>query len=706
MTPPSGPGASPDPRSGPPARPAWTAFVLGLLLLPTTLAWLDTARAMSGRRYAYREHTRRVVVLGFDGVDPTLLREFLPRLPALAELARLGSFTDCRTTNPPESPVAWATFATGRNPGAHSVFDFVRRDLDRPDSYRPRNGMVEPRPPLVTRWGLPLRPPGARNLVDGAGFWEPVADAGYRVSILRMPLTFPPREPRGGELLCGLGVPDARATQGSYTLFAAGRDAWEGWTEFGGRHLVLYPKRGRAASKLEGPPDPRDTRRERRLEVPVQFTFAADTALVVVGRNDEPPIALALGRYSRWINIEFTAGPLVRVRGLVRFRLLRTGPNPAVYASPIQIAPHAPPVPLSAPRGFAGRLADRLGPMRTAGWPQDTFAANDGVLDDVALFTDIRDTYRENERLFFDRLDHANAALSVMVFTAPDRASHMYFRYRDKEHPAHDPAAIGRFVRATGVEDPIFETYRWMNDTVAAVRKRLGRDDILLIVSDHGFHTWRYGMNLNTWLLKHGYLVLHDGDAGAKRRNLQEFFKNRSGTAHIDWSRTRAYALGLGQIYVNLKGRERDGTVEPGQRAALLRELRQKLVKVRGPDGAAVFTAIHLGQDIWQGSHMRDAPDLQCAFATGYRVSWQTALLGVPGQVFEVNAYPWSGDHCSNDAAQTAGVFLSNLRLGALDQPPGLEQIAPTICGLFGVPPPARAKASPLPLLVRSESER
>jgi len=702
------PPSSPSPKASPSTASAaggggspWTALLLGVLLLPTTLFWLDAARAVSGRRYAHRAPDRRVVVLGFDGVDPEILKEYLPRLPALADLARTGAFQPCRTTDPPESPVAWATFATGDNPGGHGIFDFVRRDPDAPDGYRPRNGMIEPRPPLVTRWGLPLRPPGARNRRDGAGFWEPVAEAGFRVSVLRMPLTFPAREPRGGELLCGLGVPDLRATQGSYTLFAAGRDAWEGWTEFGGRHLVIYPRDGAAASVLEGPLDPRAPESGRRLAVPVRFSFPAGGggATVAVGQDDDAErVALAPDRFSRWVHVEFRAGPLVRVRGLVRFRLLRGGATPAVYASPIQIAPKEPPAPLSAPRGFAARLTERLGPMRTAGWPQDTFAANDGVLDDVALFEDIRDAYDANERLLLDRLDHAGAALTVMVFTAQDRASHMYFRYRDDQHPAHDPQAVERFRRTTGVRDPILETYRWMDRTVAAVRRRLGPDDVLLLVSDHGFHTWRYGMNLNTWLLENGYLALHDRASGARRRNLDEFFRRRSGTGHVDWSRTRAYALGLGQIYVNLKGREPEGTVEPADRAALLAGLRAKLEKVRGPDGAAVFAAVRAGEDLWQGPHMDEAPDLQCAFAGGYRVSWQTALLGVPDGVFEVNAYPWSGDHCSNDAAQTAGVFLANVPLGPLQRPPGLEQVAPTVCRLFGVDPPPRATAPPLPL--------
>jgi len=673
-------------------RLLWPGVPLALLLFPVATVWLDAARSATGQRYAYREPERRVVVLGFDGVDPGLLQEYLPRLPALRRLAEEGTFRACRTTNPPESPVAWATFATGLNPGGHGIFDFVRRDTAAEDPYLPRNGMVERFPPELGPLGIPVRPPRAVNLRGGEGFWEPVARAGYRVSVLRMPLTFPATLSRGGELLCGLGVPDLRATQGSYTYFAAGRDARDEWTQFGGRLVKIYPRDGVAEAVLEGPPDPRGNG-ATRLQVPVRFTFTGETAAVAVG--DEPAVPLDPGLFSAWTNVTFKLGPFLPVRGLVRFLLLESGDTPRIYASPIQISPYAPPVPISAPGSFAAELADRLGPMKTSGWPEDTFAANDGVLDDVDTYLDIRDSYRGHERLCLDRLDRSDAALLTMVFTAPDRASHIFWRYLDEKHPAHDPQAIAAFRKRTGVDNPIFESYRWMDDTIAAVRERLRPGDVLIIVSDHGFHTWRMGLNLNTWLAREGYLVLADPGAGRRPRNLDEFFRLSAETAHIDWTRSRAYALGLGQIYCNLKGREAAGIVAPEERAALLAEISAKLLALRGPGGEQVLRAVYAGDAIWRGARMSDAPDLQCAVADGFRVSWQTALLGVPADVFEVNRYAWSGDHCSNDVTETPGVFLSNRRLLTPGQP-GLEQIAPTVCALFDVPPPAGADAPPL----------
>jgi len=680
----------------------WPGIPIGLLLVPAAFVWLDVARSVAPERHAYRPAQRRVVVLGFDGVDPELVQEYFEQLPTLRRLAQEGSFTSCRTTNPPESPVAWATFATGRNPGSHGVFDFVRRDWRKPgeESYLPLNGMVDKRVASFGPLGFPLRPPAAINLRGGEGFWVPVARMGYRVSILRMPLTFPAFLPRGGELLSGLGVPDLRATNGSYTLFAAGRDAREGHTEFGGHHIKIYPREGVAEAILEGPPDPRrggiGLGTGKRLSVPVRFTFTGETAAVSI--DGEPAEGLEPGLNSRWMDVVFDLGPVLKLRGLVRFRLLRSGVEPAIYASPIQISPYAPPIPISSPRSFAGDLARRLGPMKTQGWPEDTFARNDRVTDDVTMYEEIRDTYRAHERLCLDRLDRSGASLLSMVFTATDRMQHMFFRYRDPGHPAHDPEEIADFKERTDVDDPILESYRWMDDTVAAVMERLAPEDILILVSDHGFHSFRQGVNLNTWLMREGYLTLNDPNAARSERNLDQLFRGRVETSEIDWSTTRAYALGLGQIFLNLEGRESGGIVPPEQREALLDEISAKLMKLRSAKGAVVFDAIYRGERIWSGERMADAPDLQCGFSGSFRVSWQTALLGVPETIFEDNLFAWSGDHCSNDPADTAGFFMSNRKL-APNADPGLEDLARTICALFDAPPPSAAEGKVLPLL-------
>ena len=104
------------------------------------------------RGAATRPVTKQVVVLGFDGADPKLAAKWMAegKLPNLARLAREGTFKPLGTTNPPESPVAWASFATGLNPGGTGIYDFLKRD---PETYLPELALVSRERPKFL-WGL------------------------------------------------------------------------------------------------------------------------------------------------------------------------------------------------------------------------------------------------------------------------------------------------------------------------------------------------------------------------------------------------------------------------------------------------------------------------------------------------------------------------------------------------------------------------
>jgi len=259
----------------------------------------------------------------------------------------------------------------------------------------------------------------------------------------------------------------------------------------------------------------------------------------------------------------------------------------------------------------------------------------------------------------------------------------MFYRFRDPRHPAHDPAAIANFWDKTGIDDPIFESYRWMNDTVAEVEKRLGPRDVLLIVSDHGFHSFRYGMNLNTWLVEHGYMTFQ---GQSQEKKLQDLFGRGKFWEGVDWSKTRAYAVGLGQIYFNLKGREARGVVSAGaEYKALQEEIATKLVELVDPDTKdKVFRAIYRRDDIYKGEYIREAPDLQVGFNDGYRVGWQDTLGTIRRAVVENNNKKWSGDHCATATEISGGVFFSNRKIAT--EEPNILDLAPTILYLFGLP--------------------
>jgi predicted AlkP superfamily phosphohydrolase/phosphomutase len=220
----------------------------------------------------------------------------------------------------------------------------------------------------------------------------------------------------------------------------------------------------------------------------------------------------------------------------------------------------------------------------------------------------------------------------------------------------------------------------------------------LIIVSDHGFHSWRKGFNTNTWLVKNGFMTLKNPNAEVKQYNLDNLFGQGSFFPNTDWARTQAYAVGLGQIYLNLRGREKFGIVEPGAEAqGILEDLRLKLLALEDPDThEKVIEHVYLAKDIFHGARANEAPDLQMGFRDGYRTSWQTSLGAVPAGIIVANMKKWSGDHCASDPTDTQGIFLSNRHFPAS---PSILDVSPTVLGILGVPPPANLDGKPLAVL-------
>jgi predicted AlkP superfamily phosphohydrolase/phosphomutase len=220
----------------------------------------------------------------------------------------------------------------------------------------------------------------------------------------------------------------------------------------------------------------------------------------------------------------------------------------------------------------------------------------------------------------------------------------------------------------------------------------------LLIVSDHGFHTWRKGFNTNTWLAQNGYMTLKNPGAEDKTYNLDNLFGQGSFFPNVDWSRTKAYAVGLGQIYLNLRGREKSGILDRGPETdKLLEEIRQKLLAVKDPDNQKpVIQGVYFGREIFHGARMSEAPELQVDFRDGYRTSWQTSLGAIPSGIVVANMKKWSGDHCASDPSDTQGIFLSNRKVSALN--PSIFDIAPTVLKTLEVAPPAKLDGSALPM--------
>jgi predicted AlkP superfamily phosphohydrolase/phosphomutase len=225
--------------------------------------------------------------------------------------------------------------------------------------------------------------------------------------------------------------------------------------------------------------------------------------------------------------------------------------------------------------------------------------------------------------------------------------------------------------------------YRRADGFVGDVLTRLDPGTPVLIVSDHGFHSWRKAVNLNTWLVQQGYMAIQGQQPGEKK--LDDLFGGGEFWENVDWSRTRAYAMGIGQIYFNLRGREARGIVSPGAEAqALAGELRTKLLALRDPeDGAPIIREVYKRDDIYSGAFLDNASELQVGMEDGYRVSWQTTLGGSPPGIVYPNMKKWSADHGGYDFATTAGVLITNRKLAGPQ--PSIMDIAPTVLKYFGV---------------------
>ncbi len=524
-----------------------------------------------------RPVTQQIVVLGFDGADPKLAAKWIAegKLPNLARLQREGTFKPLGTTNPPESPVAWASFATGLNPGGTGIYDFLKRD---PQSYLPELSLVSRERPKFL-WGLiPIKAPKVTNLRHGVPFYKAAADASYKTTVIRMPLEFPPTDLPGGKLLAGLGVPDLRGTWGTFFYFGSDLTAWDASdTEFGGKLVRLTPDGGNAMATIEGPIDP--TRPQfSRLSIPIGFKALPSAKSVTINLGKGQTETVGERQWSGWFHARFRVTAFLTLSSICRFYVLAASPELRVYMSPLNIDPEHPALPISSPPEFSAELVKKHGLMKTLGWWHDTWALNEERIGEGVFLEDCWRTMQQEREILLDELKNDPASLTVAVFTATDSVSHMFWRLTDPQHPRYDAALAAKY------GDAIEQTYERMDAIVGDVERNMKPGGTLIIVSDHGFHSWRKGFNTNTWLVKNGFMTLKNPGVQEKRYNLDNLFGQGSFFPNTDWSHTRAYAVGLGQIYLNVSGREKDGIVQPGAESdRVLAELREKLPRAGRP---------------------------------------------------------------------------------------------------------------------------
>jgi predicted AlkP superfamily phosphohydrolase/phosphomutase len=636
------------------------ASLVSFLLWPFRMLWLLIRR----RRGFGKSRVRKLIFLGLDGLDPGLTEKFMAegKLPNLSRLKESGSYHRLRTTFPALSPVAWSTFATGVNPAKHNIFDFLNRDLR---TYAPEisSGRVKSSGHVlrIGKYRIPLARPSVDLRRKSEPFWKILGRHDIGSTILRVPVTFPPDQFKGRQL-SAMSTPDLRGTQGTFSWFST---ASENEPCEGGARSTLVPDGDGFQGALLGPDD-EVVEGGSPLSIPFRIRLSArrDMAVLEIQGESYP---LRKGEYTPWIRLRFYATGGVCVHGIARFLLTKTEPDLSVYVTPIEIDPENPALPISHPRYYAMYLAKLLGSFATLGMAEDTWALNEGAIDEEAFLKQAELIQREREAMFFGALDRTRNGAVACVFDTSDRVQHMFYRYLDSACGDRRDDSGGAVIE---------RLYRDMDRLVGETLPYVDQKTALFVLSDHGFCAFRRGVNLNAWLHQHGYMALQDGKLEGS-----EYFEG------IDWSRTRAYTFGLGGLYLNLKGREAQGIVDREEAANLKEELIAKLTNLHDDDAGEIgIRAVYDSSVIYKGPYIGAAPDLIVGYAAGYRTSWGAAVGKVAARVFEDNRKAWSGDHCV-DPVLVPGVLFSNRKLDAKD--PGIEDMAPTALDLFGIEQPS-----------------
>jgi predicted AlkP superfamily phosphohydrolase/phosphomutase len=658
----------------------WTIFVAFLYSFYALVTWPMRhllRRFRRGKAYG-KAQVKRVVIVGFDGMDPALASRFMDegKLPHLTKLRDSGTFRPLRTTFPAISPVAWSTFLTGVNPGKHNIYDFLGRDLKNYLPYLSSAQISEPKRHLrIGKYSLPLGRPEIKGLRRGTPFWHWLGKAGVFCSVIRVPVTFPP-EKFPGVLLSGMCVPDLKGSQGTF-CFCTTRASRDKFREGGVRIPVERTGAG-FHSYIPGPENPLGTGGDLRAQFKIRTDVRRHQARIEI---DSETFTLKVGEYSEWIAVKFKAGMGFTAHGICRFYLKEISPEVEVYVTPVNIDPRRPDLPISHPVTYSIYLAKLFGPYATLGLAEDTWALNEGVLDDQAFLAQCYGNHEDRERMFFDALEKTPRGLCVCVFDTTDRVQHMFWRYLDQTHPAVRDLPQAQRPRV------IQDLYDRMDNLIGRVMQQIDDQTLLLVISDHGFKSFARCLNLNAWLHQNGYLTLKPGKSESG-----DWFED------VDWSRTRAYTMGLNGLYLNLKGREWEGIVESGAPAeALKEELRAKLDGLLDPaSGAIGITGMFDCDAVFAGPYVDNAPDLIVGYGEGFRASWDSVMGKVTGKIFEDNLKAWSGDHCV-DPRLVPGVLFSNRKIAI--EKPAIVDVAPTILKLFGLDLPSYFDGKPWSLV-------
>jgi len=537
----------------------------------------------------------KTICIGLDGATFDLIQPFIAqgRLPTFKKLMDSGAWSELRSTVPPVTASAWSSFMTGKNPAAHGLFDFMQR---RENSYD-------------------LAPVSALDR-DGKAVWDLMGDAGKKVIVMNVPVTWPP-QPINGLLVTGMLTP---------------RNA-EDYT---------YPK---------------ELADELRLEIGDYIVY-----------SDE---VYSKGRGEIFLNaLKYSADQRVKAAEY----LLQKYP----WDFFMLVFPETDTV--------SHGLWSAFDPTHHEHDPAQAAKFHDGILG----------IYQHIDNLLARLLDSVTASIFAPLSVNSAKQSPT----RDLETPALHQTQCGASVASS--QKPLLA----MTDVT------------ILLMSDHGHGPVRNFLYVNNYLAQRGYLKFKPNIAsqfkhvafqlgltprfvysivltfglGKLRRTLD---KRRGGRgllkrfflsfSDVDWSRTRAYSIGyIGEVHINLKGREPQGIVEPGEQYERVRDdVINSLRELELPDGTPLVEHIWKKEEIYHGAHLANAPDILFLPRNLETIAFGDFEFG-SNKVIE-KSFGVSSSHRMNGLFIASGAGIKNAGEFRGAQ---LIDLAPTILHLMGLPVP------------------
>lgn len=324
-------------------------------------------------------------------------------------------------------------------------------------------------------------------------------------------------------------------------------------------------------------------------------------------------------------------------------------------------------------------------------------------LDDIAR---VIDNHTQVARFL---LTHHAVDFFMVVFTSTDHVQHLFWRHWEDKRSGIQGGATDRY------GDIIPQTYRKADDALCKLIEYVGSDALVIVLSDHGGGRLDAVVYLNRWLERQGWLVykkpaggrlngmVRNLEYGAKRylpQSCRDWIKTvlpgvRDATAsylfasNIDWTRTKAYTAGMyGNIYLNVKGREGQGVVEPGAEFESVRDrIIRDLEALEGPNGCGpVVGRAYRREELFSGQYVWKAPDILVEWKD-YACFAKGTLMGEKDRVFGEKLFIDSSDFEHTGTHRRDGVFIvkgpgirSKGRLEGLR----IVDVAPTVLYSFG----------------------